>query len=334
MSDVVKGLERVQALAASHKIAAVNMSLGGGKFLSHCDSTQPSAKAAIDNLRSLGIATIIASGNEGFTDSISSPGCISSAVSVGSTGDGSQGTFRDVVSDFSNSASFLSLLAPGAAINSSVPGGGFDNFGGTSMATPHVAGAWAVLKSKAPSAPVDEILNALASTGASIFDGRNGIAKPRIRIDAALNALGSGDVQAGYSPGTVVTLTATPNPGFAFVKWQRNGADFSTNASVTVSMNAANTMTAVFREASSNAPFISSVVYDGKKKLTISGSRFGIGPRVVINNVDRTTRISKASDTSILAKGKASKLGLRSGDNTIQIIGSDGQISNSVVLRL
>ncbi|HYH87554.1 MAG TPA: S8 family serine peptidase, partial [Pyrinomonadaceae bacterium] len=137
-SDQMKGLERVFALRGSFNIASANMSIGGGQNSSNCD-TNP-LKPIIDNLRSVGIATVIASGNEGFKDSLSSPACISSAISVGSTNDGSGSGTTDTVSSFSNSASFLSLLAPGSLIRSSIPGGSFSNFQGTSMATPHVAG--------------------------------------------------------------------------------------------------------------------------------------------------------------------------------------------------
>ena len=145
-SDMVAGLERVYALRSTRNFSSVNMSIGGSRFFSNCDTD--SRKAIIDNLRSAGIATVVASGNSGFTASMSSPGCISSAVSVGST------TKSDTLSSFSNSASFLHLLAPGSSINSSVPGGGFALMSGTSMATPHVAGAWALLKQKTPSASV------------------------------------------------------------------------------------------------------------------------------------------------------------------------------------
>ena len=115
-SDQIMGLERVFALRTQHTIAAVNMSLGGStKFTSPCDSAEAARKAAIDTLRSVGIGTVIASGNERFTDGLSAPACISTAVSVGST------TKTDAVSSFSNSASFLSLLAPGSSLTPPCP---------------------------------------------------------------------------------------------------------------------------------------------------------------------------------------------------------------------
>ncbi len=88
--DYTRALERVLALAGpgnANQFAAVNMSLGGGQVASQaqCDVDNAAVKAAIDNLRSIGIATIVASGNNGYTNAISRPACISSAVSVGST---------------------------------------------------------------------------------------------------------------------------------------------------------------------------------------------------------------------------------------------------------
>jgi hypothetical protein len=147
-----------------------------------------------------------------------SPACISTAVSVGSTQDGSGGTVVDAVSPFSNSSSVLDLLAPGQFIESSVPGGFFGVLAGTSMAAPHVAGAWAVLKQQNPQASVTEVLDAIASTGVPITDTRNGITRPRLQLDAALGGSGgpdwlavtptSGTTAAGASSAVTVTLSA------------------------------------------------------------------------------------------------------------------------------
>jgi subtilisin family serine protease len=82
-SDQIRGLERVYELRNDFDIAAVNMSLGGGRYFDPCESD--SRKAIIDQLRSVGIATVIASGNFGDTNAISAPACIPTAVSVGAT---------------------------------------------------------------------------------------------------------------------------------------------------------------------------------------------------------------------------------------------------------
>src|SRR5881296_2423465 len=165
-SDILAALERVYTLRSTYAIAAVNMSLGGGSFSATCDDQE--YKPFIDNLRSVGIATVVASGNDGSTSELSAPACVSTAVSVGAT------TKDDQVAYFSNVAPFLSLFAPGDEIISSYPGGEFEFASGTSMASPHVAGTWAVLKQAAPAASVDSILEALTGTGTMITDPRAG----------------------------------------------------------------------------------------------------------------------------------------------------------------
>jgi subtilisin len=188
-SDIMAGLEHVYNLREAHNFAAVNMSLAGETFTKPCN-TDP-RKPFIDSLRAANIAAVIASGNDGATNAISAPACISSAISVGSTEDGSDGTTTDSVSAFSNSARFLTLLAPGDLITSSIPGGGFANFAGTSMAAPHAAGAFAILRQAAPSATVSQMIAALQTSGVPVFDPANSITKPRIRIVDALNQLPS-----------------------------------------------------------------------------------------------------------------------------------------------
>jgi hypothetical protein len=185
-SDQIAALERVLELHQSGvAIAAANMSLGGGNYSDYCTGA---IGIIIDQLRDAGIATVVASGNSGYTDGIASPACISSAISVGATND------SDKVASFSNSADILDLLAPGSGIVATLPGDSQGSKSGTSMAAPHVAGAWAVLKSADPNASVDQLLRLLQNTGKSIEDSRTGIANPpritkRINLAKAIERL-------------------------------------------------------------------------------------------------------------------------------------------------
>ena len=172
-SDQIKALQHVVTLAERFDIAAVNMSLGGGRNAGVCDADP--RKPAIDALRSLGIATVAASGNNGFTDGIGSPACISSAISVGASDD------EDEVAEFSNTAPILDMFAPGEAILSAVPGGEMRQKRGTSMAAPHVAGAIALAFQKDPEASVDDVIAAILSNGVDV-SGRD-LTRPRLALE-------------------------------------------------------------------------------------------------------------------------------------------------------
>ncbi|HET7697972.1 MAG TPA: S8 family serine peptidase [Vicinamibacterales bacterium] len=242
-SDIIAGLEYVYSAPAALNVAAVNMSLGSTTYASFCDD-QP-YKPAIDNLRAIGIASVVASGNSFAGNAISSPACISSAISVGAT------TKTDEVAFFSNVAPFISLFAPGEAIRSSVPGAGFSELSGTSMAAPHVAGAWAIVRQAAPGRSVSAVLSALRSTGRPITDSRwwsVGSTAPRINILEALATLvpitnpvpvissfSPARLRAGISPVTLTVNGASFN-AFSVVLW--NGSPRPTTVVSTTQLTA------------------------------------------------------------------------------------------------
>ncbi|MFD3875155.1 proprotein convertase P-domain-containing protein [Streptomyces sp. NPDC058623] len=176
-SAQVAALEKVWELRqAGTPVIAANLSLGGGQYGSPCAGDV--RKVAIDNLLGVGVATVVAAGNNGFPTKVSSPGCVASAVTVGSTG------LDDVVSDFSNAGPLVDLFAPGDAIVSSVPVGGFAAKNGTSMAAPHVAGAFAVLRQTYPAKSVAELEALLKTSGAPVVNGAG--TTPRVDVGKAL----------------------------------------------------------------------------------------------------------------------------------------------------
>ena len=228
-SDIIAGLEWVYTVAPTYHVAAANMSLGEGQHFTNCDN-EP-YKPAIDALRSIGVASVVAAGNEGYTDSTMSPACVSTAVSVGAVDK------SDHVTWFSNVAPFLHLFAPGDVIVSSVPGGGFEAVSGTSMAAPHVAGAWAVVKQAIPGASVTTILDAFRNTGKPIVDNREGgtATFPRVAVFEALASLipvsnPSPQITAlaptharATGPAFTLTITGTGFNAFSVAQW--NGSN-------------------------------------------------------------------------------------------------------------
>ena len=202
-SDVLAGLDWVNAHRATYNIASANMSLGSGSYPGNCDVAESQYKTAIDTLRSNGVATVVASGNNGDPFHISSPACVSSAMAVGSIASETLG-----VSFFSDASPMLDFLAPGAANNqdpngpyfegvwSSVPTNQYTWEAGTSMAAPHVAGAWALMRQAYPGIGpnkdgVDLAELVLKATGRFIQDTRNGASYPLIQLDEALPKLKS-----------------------------------------------------------------------------------------------------------------------------------------------
>jgi bacillopeptidase F len=155
----------------------------------------------LDSLRALeaaGIEVVNAAGNDGpYEGTVSPPGSYPGLFSVAAS------TSRDDVARFSSRGPSLfskpgdmvpTFAAPGQGIYSTIPGGYYTTMDGTSMASPNVAGAVALLLQAKPQATHAELEAALASTAVDIDakgpDAASGYG--RIDVDAALTKLTGG----------------------------------------------------------------------------------------------------------------------------------------------
>jgi Ca2+-binding RTX toxin-like protein len=230
--DQVSAINLAIANQATFNIRAINMSLGAGESFNTLPCSDPADPrvAAFANARAAGILPVIASGNNRFANGsnhigISRPACIPGAFPVGAVYDGNNGgitwggpaaddrctdatSAADQITCFSQVWTNPMMLAPGARITAA----GVTQ-GGTSQATPHVAGSVAVLFDAAGSPTVPAVENALRSSGPQIFDALVGQSYRRLDLPASIAALGV----------TTPPTTTPPPPGSCTISGTGNG---------------------------------------------------------------------------------------------------------------
>ncbi|MEU9332466.1 S8 family serine peptidase [Streptomyces sp. NPDC048290] len=148
-AQVVAGIDWVAQNAV--KPAVANMSLGGG--------ADTALDTAVRNAIASGVTFAVAAGNESTNASTRSPARVTEAITVGAT------TSTDAKASYSNYGTVLDLFAPGSSITSAWNTGdtATNTINGTSMATPHVAGAAALHLAANPAATPAQVSTALTT---------------------------------------------------------------------------------------------------------------------------------------------------------------------------
>ncbi|MFI6183564.1 S8 family peptidase [Nonomuraea sp. NPDC051191] len=246
LSGVIEGMEWAAAEGAS----VINMSLGGGAT----DGTDPLSLAVDTLTERTGVLFVVAAGNDGAAYSIGTPGAATSALTVGAV-DG-----KDALAEFSSRGPRLDdapkpdLTAPGVAIVAARAAGTgmgepvderYTAASGTSMATPHVAGAAAIVKQRHPDWTARQIKDALVGsakpiTGQPIDDagaGRLDVARAVRQGVTATGVVDLGKHQQGDGPatagGTITYTNGTAAPVTLELAATLEGAELSAR-SVTV----------------------------------------------------------------------------------------------------
>lgn len=238
LSWIIAGIDYVTANAGEIEVA--NMSLGGTFNSSAFDSAIATSVAA-------GVAYAVAAGNSAEDAATHSPANHPDVLTVSALADfdgvpGASGspTCRDdqddTLADFSNFGDLIDIAAPGVCILSTVPGG-YDTFSGTSMASPHAAGALALLASgnnaPATKAGVGALYQTLIDTGNSAWtdDSGDGIQEPLLDVSNS----------TVFAPTTVagsVSGAPTDDPPTVTITSPTDGTTVSGTVTITITANA------------------------------------------------------------------------------------------------
>jgi subtilisin family serine protease len=161
-SGVIAGVDWVTSNHAANSVA--NMSLGGG--------VSSALDSAVSRSISSGVTYALAAGNSNANACNSSPARVGAAITVGAT------TSSDARASYSNYGSCLDIFAPGSNITSAWSSGGTNTISGTSMASPHVAGAAALYLGLHPGSSPATVRNALVNSATANVVGGAGTGSP------------------------------------------------------------------------------------------------------------------------------------------------------------
>ena len=156
LSDAIQAIDYARNMGAK----VINASWGGGGF-------SAALQQAITRFQNAGGIFVAAAGNESSNNNLVAayPANYSGVISVGAS------TRTDSLASFSNYGTSVDVVAPGASILSTLPGNRYGNLSGTSMASPHVAGAIALLWGQNTTLSAAAITNALLNNTDNVLRG-------------------------------------------------------------------------------------------------------------------------------------------------------------------
>ncbi len=343
-AGVIAGIDWVTGNHGAGQAAVANMSLGGG----FNQATNDAVTASIAD----GVSYAIAAGNENGSNACNvSPASTPNAITVGST------TNTDARSSFSNIGTCLDIFAPGSSITAAwgTSDTATNTISGTSMATPHVAGAAALVLGTNPSWTPLQVRDFLVNNATNGVVTNPGTGSPN-KLLYVVNDTPSQDFSVAVSPTsgavnpgsslTATVSTATTAGAPQTVNLSASGLPAGATASFSpssVTSGASSTLTIATTAATAPGTYavtISGTGTSGTRTATFTltvngtgGSCTGTNPTDVqipdLSTVTSTITISgcnrNASATSTIA---VTIYHTYKGDLVVDLIAPDGTVYN------
>lgn len=269
----------------------INLSLGGP------GNPDDAVSLAVDAAVDAGVVVAVAAGNAGdqgwFT--IGSPGTARNALTVGAS------TKTDGLASFSSKGPVQrywllkpDLLAPGSSINSTIPGASYEQYNGTSMASPHVAGAAALLRQLHPDWSPRRVKAVLMNTALDL--GLDVLAQGTGRVQLAVAAAPwavaePGSLSLGIDVLGEAVWTTTNALSLTNMRGSSATYDLSVGpglpAGVTASLSAANLTLA----PGASAPVTVTVQVDNNVLVPPGTPTFTVAGRILVQGPDQVLRV-------------------------------------------
>lgn len=321
LANLMAGIDWCNNNATTFNISSMSISIGDGGANLPTDGICTAFDALFQSSQTAGIFVAAASGNDGYSNGINSPACSQYAVSVGATYDGNLGTIAwgspltctdntvtNNITCFTDRSQYLKLLAPGALITST-QNNGTATQGGTSQATPHVAGVAALIfadqkHERGFKSTPSQLLSALNSTGSFTQDPLNGSRYfPRVNAYAALLALDN----------TTASVLSVNFTNSSYTNRLNLTAVFEMNEFVTCNYSVNGTTSAASGNLSVSVTFNTNIT-NKNVTLTCADGALNVGSSVLFFNTDFSTPNSTINYTQGI---------LLNGSSNITVIPSD-----------
>jgi thermitase len=298
-ADIARGI----AWAADNGAHIISLSLGSTAGTQQLHD-------AVNYAWNRGCLVVAAAGNNG-SNAPFYPAFYDNALAVAATDP------SDTLTNFSQYGAWVDIAAPGQAILSTVPGGGYEAWSGTSMACPHVAGAAALIWSRAPSLSNQQVRQALENNAdpyQPYWFGGIGEGKGRLNLNRALQAaiqmentpsvsqltLSQTSVQAGSVVRGTVTLNRAAGAGGAIVRLSSSNPNLAwCAASITIP------------QGQTTGTFNVSTNASGAGNATITASAGGVSRTATLQVVSPFRVQSVSLSPSAVTGGQAATLMVR-----------------------